>query len=205
MTFKEGFGDLLENQTQGPSDAELVQNCQEGNLNDFSLLYERYLKKIYDFVYFKTFHKETAEDISSRVFIKALEGISAFEEREGGGFSSWIYRIARNMVIDHYRTIKTHTNIEDVWDLASRENVQIDTENKDRLEAAKKFLLGMDRSQREIVIMRVWQGMSFKEIAEKSGKNEAHCRTVFSRCLVKIRTAEAIGIALVILVFCLAF
>jgi DNA-directed RNA polymerase specialized sigma24 family protein len=53
--------------------------------------------------------------------------------------------------------------------------------------------------------MRVWQGMSFKEIAEKSGKNEAHCRTVFSRCLVKIRTAEAIGIALVILVFCLAF
>ena len=87
----------------------IVQSCQKGSVEDFGRLYDLYIKKIYNFIYYKTHHQETAEDLVSIVFTKALKKINTFDN--SGTFSAWLYRIARNTVIDHYRTKKLDYNI----------------------------------------------------------------------------------------------
>jgi len=167
------------------NEAEIVLHCQKGNKEEFGILYDRYIKKIYDFVYFKTQHKETAEDLVSIVFKKALENINKFGNQ--GSFSSWIYRIARNTVIDYYRTRKQNINIEDAWDLTDNSNIEIDLDNKEKLTEVKKYLSQLKSEQRDIVVMRVWQEMSYKEIAEIIGKSEASCKMIFLRVMKQLR------------------
>src|SRR6056297_2278284 len=86
-------------------ESQAINNCQQGQLDSFNWLYERYIKKIYNFIYYKTMHQETAEDLTSQTFIKALNKINSFDS-EQGTFQAWLYKIARNTVIDHYRTQK---------------------------------------------------------------------------------------------------
>ena len=112
---------------------KLINKCQAGEPEEFTQLYELYLKKIYGFVYFRTHHKETAEDLVSLIFMKALENINSYNFNKGT-FSSWLYRIARNTVIDHYRTMKSASNIDDIWDLAGNDDVERNIINRLRLE-----------------------------------------------------------------------
>lgn len=165
---------------------KIIEKCQKGNLEEFGKLYDCYIKKIYDFVYFKTFHKETAEDIVSKVFMKALENINGFDSKKGL-FSSWVYRIARNTVIDHYRTKKSDLNIDDVWGLSSGEDIECDIDSRQKLEQVQGYLKKINPEQREIVIMRVWDGLSYREIADVLGKSETSCRMAFSRATKEFR------------------
>ena len=114
-------------------ESQIIARIKNGELNQFGTLYDLYIKKIYNFVYYKTMHKETAEDLTSQTFFKALDNIQRFDETKGS-FSSWLYRIARNTVIDYYRTKKTENNIEDVWDLSGDENIQSDMDTTQKLQ-----------------------------------------------------------------------
>ncbi len=176
---------------------EIVAQVQNGDSEKFGVLYDRYIKKIYDFVYFKTNHKETAEDLVSIIFSKALKNIDKFDNK--GTFSSWIYRIARNTVIDYYRTKKSNANIEDVWDLADDSNIEIDLDSKQKLTEVKKYLSKLKSEQRDIIIMRVWQEMSYKEIAEIVGKSEANCKMIFSRVMKELREEMPLGLFILFL------
>lgn len=181
------------------TDHEIIKLCQKGQLEEFGKLYDIYIKKIYDFIYFKTTHKETAEDLTSLTFTKALQNISKFNQNQGT-FSAWLFRIARNTVIDHYRTKKQNSNIDDIWDLAEDNDIERDLDTKMQLDKIKIFLEKLTSEQRELVIMRVWQGMSYKEIAGITGKTEASCKMSFSRTIAKIRQ-EAGVTALLLLLF----
>jgi RNA polymerase sigma factor (sigma-70 family) len=163
-------------------DSLAVKKCQEGNLDQFAGLYDKYLSKIYNFIYYKTFHKETTEDLTSKTFMKALENIDKFNSSKGK-FSSWLYRIARNLVIDYYRTKKNVANIDDIYDLIDDTNILKNLQDKEKLQEAKKFLEKLSEEQKEIVIMRVWNEMSYKEIAEITGKSEGNCKVIFSRVM----------------------
>ena len=164
----------------------IIKSCQRGNLEEFSRLYDKYSGKIYNFIYYKTFHKETAEDILSQVFLKALANIKKYNP-ETGAFSSWLYRISKNSVIDHYRTAKHHKNLDDIWDLSNFEDIEIDTSNRQILEKVKKYLKNFTKEQREIVILRIWEDLSYKEIAEIMDKSEDSCKMMFSRTINKLR------------------
>ena len=106
---------------------------------DFINIYEKHFTHLYRFIYYKTYHKETAEDITSHVFLKAFENIDNYDSAKGA-VSSWLYRIARNLVIDHYRTKHKTINLYDVWELAGTDNVEIDVQNKEQLESIKEVL-----------------------------------------------------------------
>jgi RNA polymerase sigma-70 factor, ECF subfamily len=167
-------------------DAELVASFQAGKTEDFALLYDKYVRKIYDYIYFKTHHREIAEDLCSKTFIKCLEKLGTYQPAKGS-FSSWLYRIATNTVIDHYRTQKSHANIEDAWDLASGEDLLKDVENKDKFAEVEKLLKQLKPEQRDIVMLRIWSGLSYKEIAEITNKSEDNCKMIFSRSVGKMR------------------
>ena len=138
------------------SEINAIKQCQKGDLESFGNLYDKYIRKIYDFIYYKTNHQETAEDLTSKTFFKALNNINKFNLNQGY-FSAWLYRIARNTVIDHYRTQKNHSNIEEAWDISNNENIEDNTNNKIQLEKIKKYLQKLNQDQRDIIIMKIWQ------------------------------------------------
>jgi RNA polymerase sigma-70 factor, ECF subfamily len=172
----------------------------QNHSGEFTRLYDQYVEKIYRFIYYKTHHKETAEDLTSTVFIKALEAFSSFDEGRGG-FSGWIYQIARNTVIDHYRSKKSLVNVEDVWDLSDKEDIERDADASLKLEGVKEYLGRLKPEQREIVLLRVWEGMSYKEIAEATSRSEDSCKMMFSRTIRRLREEMPLSLFLCFLFF----
>lgn len=173
-----------------------IKKCQKGELKEFGLLYDAYIKKIYDFIYYKTLHKETAEDLASLTFTSAFGRIAQFDQSKGT-FQAWIYEIARNNVRDHYRRIKETENLEDVYDLASKEDLEINANNALILENVKRFLNKLDAEQREIFIMRIWDDLPFKDVAEIRGITLSKCKMSFYRTALKLKEE----MALIVLIF----
>lgn len=165
----------------------------------FGALYDKHIRKIYDFIYFKTYHKETAEDLASQTFLKAAENYEKFDSHKGT-FSAWLYKIARNTVIDYYRTHKVEANIEDIFDLSQEDDVLGDFDRKENLQKVKAHLSKLSPEQREIIIMRVWQEMSYEEIAEVLGKSQESCRMMFSRTLVRLKQEIPLTIFILLLI-----
>lgn len=175
-----------------------IENCQKGRKDDFAYIYDVFVEKIYKFIYYKTGHRETAEDLTSQTFFKALNKINTFKVNDN--FSAWIYRIARNLVIDHYRTKKNDNNIDDMWDLSAQEDLELDTDNKHKILAVKEYLQELKKEQREIVIMRVWEGLSYQEIAEIIGKSEGSVKMTFVRTIKKLREEMPLAVFIAFLI-----
>lgn len=180
------------------NELDLVKKCQNGEFEAFGELYEMYVNKIYDFIYFRTSHKETAEDLTSLVFIKALEKIKDFN-LELGYFSAWIYRIARNTIIDHYRTKKPLSNIEDHLEIKDSSDIEYEIEIKCSIEKVRNHIDKLNKEQKDILIMRIWDGLSYEEISKIIGKSEANCKVIVSRALSNIRK-ESILVFLILMV-----
>lgn len=176
----------------------VIQSCQQGDLQAFSVLYDAYVGKIYNFIYFRTHHKETAEDLTQITFTKAIANIKSFNA-DVGTFSAWIHRIARNNVIDHYRTFKFTSDILDAFDLSTNQNIERDVDTVMKLEKVKDYLSKLSSDQRDIVIMRVWDNLSYREISQIIGKSEAACKVSFSRIMHKMQQDSAFAAALILI------
>jgi len=174
-------------------DTAVIKECQHGRIEQFTKVYDAYIKKIYNFIYHKTMHRETAEDLTSTVFMKALENIQSFDESKGS-FNAWLYRIARNTVIDHYRTSKDVMDIADAWGLSSKEDILRSVESNEQLERVRGYLETLKPQHREIIIMRVWDQLSYKEIADITGLTEANCKMTFSRAIRRLRDELGMGL-----------
>lgn len=168
------------------NELDLIKRCQSGDIDAFGEIYEMYVNKIYDFVYFRTSHKETAEDLTSLVFMKALEKIKDFN-LELGYFSAWLYRIARNSIIDHYRTKKFTANIDDHAELKDSTDIEYEIDIKCSIDKVKKHIDKLNKEQKDILVMRIWDGLSYEEISKIIGKSEANCKVITSRSLALIR------------------
>ena len=163
----------------------------EGDRDALAALYERYMKRLYNYVYYRTHQRETAEDIVSDVFIHALEKVHTFDPKRGN-VSAWLYRITRNLTIDHFRKMRPMQNIEDVWDLADDTDIVRDTDTALKMREARNILQKLSPEQREIVLLRLWDNYSFREIAEFTGKSEGAVKMAFGRALKSIRTDLAL-------------
>jgi len=179
-------------------DILLVKQFQSGQTESFGQLYDKYINKIYNFIYFRTHHQQTAEDITSLVFTKVLEKISSFNTQTGT-FQAWLYRIAKNTVIDHYRTKKVTSELESILDLGLTDKEIENIDSKDKLAKVIELLKDLTSEQRDIVVMRVWDGLSYREIGEILGKSEDSCKVMFSRTIKKIREHQGLVLLLLLL------
>ena len=179
-------------------ETKIIKKCQQGELGGFAVLYDYYADKIYRFIYYKTTHRETAEDLTSQTFFKALGAVSSFDLSRGN-FSSWLYRIARNLVTDYYRTRKNTEDISDVWDLSDESDPAADLDTRQKILEVGKYLKNIRPEHREIVIMRLWDELSYQEIAGITGRSVASCKMTFSRAMTRLREELAYVMAGIIL------
>jgi RNA polymerase sigma-70 factor, ECF subfamily len=164
-----------------------VDRAKQGDINAFGELYELFFDGIYRYAYASLGTREGAEDVASRTFLKALEGIDRFKWR-GGGFSSWLYRIAHNCVMDQFRGTRREADgaPDDEADRAfgPSETAELNDEIRAVLDEIK--LLTAD--QRQVLLLRYLGELSTAEIAAIMGRTEAGVRTIQHRGLVALRS-----------------
>lgn len=167
-------------------DSSLIISIQNGEIDKFSELYELYVQKIYSFIFYKLLDKETAEDLTSETFMKALSHIETYDAKKSA-FNTWLFNIARNTVIDHFRIHKNHKDLNDIWELSSLENVESDLDLTLKYEDLQQNLRKLSAKNREILMMRFWQDLSFREIAEILGKSEGSVKMQATRAVKQLK------------------
>lgn len=181
-------------------EGSILAAIAKGELEEFTKLYDAYLERIYRFVYHRLPHTQTAEDVSSDIFISALEKISSYNSQKAS-FSTWLYTIARNKVIDHTRTRKSTEEIDAANNVASHHNPAHDASTAFDIDSIQKFLGTLDATQRDIILMRVWDDLPHKDIATVLGMSEAAVKMNYSRTIHKLQVAfgtAAIALLLII-------
>ncbi|MFN3693033.1 MAG: RNA polymerase sigma factor [Candidatus Paceibacteria bacterium] len=168
------------------NEADILERAQAGDSEAFGLIYDHYLDAIYRFIYYKVFSREVAEDLVSDTFFKALKQLQSYNSSRGR-FNSWLYQIARNTVIDHYRTKKESVPIDDIFDLGHDERTPDQLDAVAGLAKVEEYLKSLPARQREIITLRIWEGKSFEEIATILGGTEGSVKMAFSRSIRQLR------------------
>ena len=156
------------------TDEELVALYAEGNNDAFDVLLKRHQTRTFNYIFYIVKDKELANDIFQETFVKAIMTIKQGRYTENGKFPAWISRIAHNLIIDFFRQEKSDNYI-----LSDNEKVDIfnrkelsegtieDAIVQNQIEAdIRKLIKALPHSQREVLIMRYYKNMSFKEIAD---------------------------------------
>lgn len=183
-------------------DEALAARGGDGDGGAFARLYDRYSRRIYAYHYYRTFRREWAEDLTSQTFVKALEGLRGFRPARGK-FSAWLYAIARHCLVDHMRTLGKTVSLDaapaDAWDLPDGADLPGEIAEKDSWERLKPHLMALGAEARELVLLRVWDGLSFKEIARLTDRSAAACKMAYSRALAALRDAMPLAVFVVFL------
>ena len=159
---------------QGMSDQELLKEYLAGGKEAISHLIERHRTRIYDYIYMMVKDRELADDILQETLIKVVRVIDSGRYKDSGKFLSWVMRIAHNQVIDHFRAEKQNRSVNEAtagYDiLASQRLTEGSIEDRlvgEQIEAdLRRLVEELPEEQREVVRLRYWDGLSFKEIAE---------------------------------------
>lgn len=167
---------------------QLIQKARRGDQESFGALYDAYFPKIYRFIFLKVSSKTDAEDLSHQVFLNAWRNIGGYRSR-GFPFSSWLYRIAHNAVIDFYRMRRDHIAIELVHQERFAESTTTETEldQTTDLLAVQEALGTLKSEEQSLLIMKFVDELSNKEIAEALGKTEGAVRVMQHRALKQLR------------------
>jgi RNA polymerase sigma-70 factor (ECF subfamily) len=157
-------------------DALLVKNYVEGNENALSTLIKRHESKIYGFIYSKIADRDISNDIFQDTFIKVIKTLKSNSYNEEGKFLPWVMRISHNLIVDHFRKTKKmpmyrETEEFSIFSVMSDNSLTIEGKMiVDQVEIdLKKLIQELPEDQKEVLVMRMYQDMSFKEISEITG------------------------------------
>jgi RNA polymerase sigma-70 factor (ECF subfamily) len=169
----------------------LVERAIGGDFAAFGDLYGVYLDRIYRYVFYQVKDKMTAEDVTEEVFLKAWKAIKSCRGKERT-FSSWLYRIAHNSVIDVFRSQqkKWTVDMETIAEL-NQPITEIETE-LDRQEIFDS-LTDLPPNQRQVIILKFIEGLDNPEIGRITGKSEGAIRVLQTRALAKLREKLSSG------------
>lgn len=158
------------------SDAFLVSAYINGNESALSELITRHKQRLYSFIYSKVFNRDVAEDVFQDTFIKVIKTLKKGGYNEEGKFLPWVMRIAHNLVIDHFRKnnrmpkFESHTDF-NIFSVLSDNAPNVEKQMiKGQVENdVRRLIEELPEDQKEVLIMRMYKDMSFKEISEQTG------------------------------------
>ena len=159
------------------TDDQLVELYVQSNNEAFDELLARYKDKLYSYIFFNVHNEDMANDIFQETFVRAIMTIQQGRYTAAGKFQAWITRIARNQIIDQFRLNKNENTISnddcegDIFNdvRISVQPIENQMLTEQMLEEACQLMDELPINQREVVYMRFFQGLSFKEIAETTG------------------------------------
>ena len=158
------------------TDAFLVKKYINGDEDSLSLLINRHQQRIYSFIYSKVYDKDVAEDIFQDTFIKVIRTLKKGRYNEEGKFLPWVMRISHNLVIDHFRKNKRMPKFENSGDFnifSVLSDTSLNAEKQiiqDQIESdLQELIKELPAHQLEVLVMRIYKDMSFKEISENTG------------------------------------
>ena len=158
------------------SDAQLESNYIRGEESALEVLITRHKQRIYSFIYSKVFDRDISEDIFQDTFIKVIRTLKRGKYNEEGKFLPWVMRIAHNLVIDHFRKNSRMPKFDNSGDFNIFSVISDNALNaektiiKGQVEADVRRLIDeLPEDQKEVLVMRMYKDMSFKEISERTG------------------------------------
>lgn len=165
------------------TEADLVERARQGDSDAFGRLYEKSLDRVYRYIYFRVTDDDMAEDLTSKVFLKAWENLPRFKAGSSP-FIAWLYTIAHNAVIDFYRTKRQTAPLDEITSLPSSD--PLPDEQYDSLyeaRALRESLKKLTGLQRDVVTMKLIDGMNTEEIARRLHKSCGAIRALQMRGL----------------------
>ena len=159
------------------SDSTLISQFISGNNQSFSILVDRYQKRVYGFIFSKVKDADLADDVFQDTFVKVIKNLRLGKYKDHGRFLSWVMRIAHNIIMDHYRKINRlpkydskHEDLDLLAQLIEKSNSIEELIIETQIHADLSILIDeLPRTQREVLRMRLFQEMSFKDIGEQTG------------------------------------
>lgn len=157
-------------------DSVLVYQYIQGNENALAILIKRHKQKIYNFIYSKVFDKDITEDVFQDTFIKVIRTLKCGKYNEEGKFLPWVMRIAHNLVIDHFRKNSRMPKFDNAGEFSIFSVLSDSALNaekniiKNQVESdVRRIIEELPEDQKLVLLMRIYQNMSFKEISERTG------------------------------------
>jgi len=162
--------------TQEYSDIELINSFMSGDQSSIEVLISRYKDKVYTYIVMIVKNQALAEDLFQDTFIKVVRSMNEGRYKDNGKFLSWVLRIAHNLIIDHFRKAKQMNVINkddyesDIFNRLELSEKPVEDEmiNFQITQDVKKLINELPEDQKEVIMLRHYAGMSFKEIAEQT-------------------------------------
>jgi RNA polymerase sigma-70 factor (ECF subfamily) len=165
----------------------LVTEARNGDSWAFGMIFDHYHDSIYRFIASRVQRPADAEDLTQLVFVKALEALPRYESR-GIPFGGWLFRLARNAVIDHVRTRHDHSELDSLIEAAHGDAGPDEIAVvRQELDAVGLALAGLTDEQREAIELRFFAGLSAREAAVAMGKQEGTVRGLQFRAIASMR------------------
>lgn len=170
-------------------EADLVAQAQSGNVTAVGQLYDQYQPEIFRFIISRVHDQQLAEDLTGELFTRMVTHLAAYRQQELP-FRAWLYRIGRNLMVDHFRrqSIRNHVPLEQVR-VEANSSPSLVLEQKLTMTQVQQALTRLDPAQREVVELRFIVGLPLKEVAYTLDKSVAAVKSLQHRGLKALRVA----------------
>lgn len=165
---------------------EVLKKAQAGSDQALTDLYNAYFERIYTFIFYRVSHKETAEDLTEDVFIKVFNKLRSLSELKA--FEGWLFQIARNKVIDYYRSKKELVSLEDIENTLEYETNVVDVVNLQTQQTLFiKLLRELTSEQQQVIKLKFIEDIDNDVIAQMLNKTEGAIRVIQHRAIAKLK------------------
>jgi len=172
------------------SEVSLIESAKQGDIDAFGELYTIHLDAIYRYIYYRINNAQDAEDLTEHTFLKAYEALPDYQQK-GKPFSSWLYRIAHNVVVDYHRLNKDNIiSIEETHDIElgqKQTSTLQEIVNVEEVQTLAEGISQLSSEQQQVIILRFLEGFSHKEVSQILDKNEGACRMIQYRALLTLQ------------------
>jgi RNA polymerase sigma-70 factor (ECF subfamily) len=167
---------------------KLISQAQHGNAESFGEIYDIFVERIYRYIYLKVNNKEEAEDLTQQVFTKAWEALPQFKFYKNP-FSSWLYSIARNLIIDFYRKKKPDFSLdgENALDVVDNLDLVEQFAIQEEVQRVLEFINQLPSEQKDLLLLRFVDDLSYDEIAAIMNKSPLTLRVIQHRALKRLK------------------
>jgi len=154
----------------------------------FGQLYDRYVNRIYNYIYHRVGNQHDAEDLTARTFYRALAHIERYVDR-GAPFSAWLYRIAHNLVANWHRDRARRQTIalDEALAVMAQSSPHEEAEARERSEALKKAIRKLDGDRQQLLILKFAEGLSNAEVGQIMGRSEGAIKSLYHRTLLALQ------------------